>query len=271
MGSFKRAAKLWLKFKDNLKLNPKIADDKNLWDSFGGKNVVRAFANLAFIVLQTRQVPIHVKNFTQQVKPFTSARHRPQDVRKFFRDNRRIMFLLLSASKWPRLSEGISVGGFTLLNPQRLLGLTEIAKLITSVSQKIKQSGLRDAPRVLYGDILLTRALLGRREQAFYRRREDSVWIRPNTKWGPATEHVLSHELGHRYWTKFFRGQLEWEDWDRKAREQVEKAGSVRRYFPTEYAFSSGDAEENFAESFALRVLDRLKEPLLTKFEEIVS
>lgn len=217
---FEKAAKAWLEFE------PKIEDalsDRGLWKFRGGSTVVAAFRDLAFYVLRTRQPPRTVKNLPSIAKLFTTVRRQPRDVKAFFHKRRQAMRTLLQAKNWDLADPGITVEGITVQDTTGKGNVDQIVKLVQSVASHIKRSGLPNVRSILYGQVLITAALTVRNSLAFYRREQDTVWIRPKTRWGAASEHSLAHEFGHRYWQKFLRtGHDAWKRWDRELRMRAE-------------------------------------------------
>lgn len=221
---FERLAKAWLAFEPYL--SDESLSDLELWKQHGGVQVVLAAKDLAYHVLRTRQPPRNVRKLSEVAKEFTTLRRRPRDVREYFERNRSGLLMLLSAKNWERAPEGITVEGITVSDTTGRGGLDEIVKLVQSVASQIRRSGLPRAKDLLYGHIYITANLTVRGSKAFYRRRQDTIWIRPRTRWGPANEHSLTHELGHRYWHRFLpaSSRAAWKEWDRSLREHTSEA-----------------------------------------------
>lgn len=329
---FRQAAEAWLEFESHL--DDDVSDrivDRYLWQ--WGEDVILAFRDLAFYVLRTRKAPRSVRNLSSIAKVFTRVRSRPRDVRAWFEKNREKMRTLLSAKDWEEADAGITVEGMTVKDATGRGGLEDVVKLVQSCAVKIQRSRIPRVKDILYGEVLITPSLTSRRNLAFYRRQQDTVWVRPKTKWGPASEKTLIHELGHRYWAKFLTTGVkrEWKKWDASLRFRVRHGGrenfrypevgdeipfsvqghigppivqridfdtrrrtrkfyisekgyitgdQIKSYyksevgdvtFPTEYAYRTNDPEEHFCEAFALRVLDELEEPHLSKFKKIIG
>ena len=224
---FTNVAKTWLHFKPAL-TRPELGDE-NLWKRKGGIQVVKAARDLAYHVLRSRTPPRSVRDIAKVVKPFTTLRRQPRDVKQWFARNRNNLFTVLSAKDWESAEAAVEVGDFLVSDTTGKGGVEQIVKLVKSVSEKIRRSGLPNVSKILYGHVFITSDLTG--GMAFYRIKQDNVWIRPQTRFGPASEHSLAHELGHRYWHKFMssRVQAGWIDWDRglRATAKATKAGNV--------------------------------------------
>ena len=220
---FEAVATAWLKFEPALR-RPETSDTA-LWEFHGGSQVVAAARNLAFHVLRSRTPPRSVRNVSDVAKPFTTLRRQPTSVRAWFEKHKSKLLTLLSAKDWEPAEPGIPVGDFLVSDTTGNGGIDQIVKLVKSVSDKINRSGLPGASKILYGNVFITANLTG--GLAFYRRRQDNIWIRPKTRFGPASEHSLAHELGHRYWHKILPGRVkvDWIEWDAELRETAKNIG----------------------------------------------
>lgn len=255
---FEKLANAWLAFEPIL--NDKSKTSLQLWAE-GGSAVVAAAKQLAFHVLRSRKAPA---GFSRVVLPFTDFRQ--QDARTFFANHRDELYRLLAAKDFALAAGGIEVEGFSIHDTTGRGELDQIVKVVESSAAALKRSGLPKVRGLLYGSIYVTDRLRNRDSIAFYRSKQDTIWIRPRTRWGAASQHDFVHEIGHRYYQRFLTPMQRetWGRWDRALRRD-------RAAMPTRYAKKSKDAEEHFCEAFALRVHGRLQDAFLPMFREIVG
>lgn len=240
------AAEWWSRFQDALADDYEEEDPrrrksgfKAAWKVFGTRWLDRA-RELAFYALRFKAAPRGSnKQLRIAVQPITQLRRAPRDVEQWLEKNGKGFLQLLKTRDWPSKDDSDLVfdsNGFTVHNNEGLddRRLNSIRKLIGASASAIERSRVPKSRGIIYGDIILTSQLTGSRTLAFYRRKQDEVWLSPKTRHGPAEVHTLIHELGHRYWSfsSFLNpdAKAEWKQYDRALR--AKSPGSVEFLYP---------------------------------------
>ena len=189
----------------------------------GDSMVVRRWANepwLAIItngekvvagVLSVRSIPDKsAKPLEMVYRLMANSRRMPQDVFKWWADNRkRVEFLIEAAETWPPKTEGtdelFTVGPFKVHNTVGAKGseLESLKKGLERVEKAVRSNPVPGFARVLYGDVHVVPRITKAHHAAWYYPGDDSVYLRRTKATGMDEVNALIHELGHRYWHKF--------------------------------------------------------------------
>lgn len=240
------AAEWWTKFKNSMaddyvqeEPRRRRAGFTAAWKVFGVRWLSRA-KELAFYALRFKAAPRGSnKALRIAIQPIIQMRSSPRDVERWVDKNQLGFLQLLKTRNWPAKDGSallFELNGVTVHNNEGLEGrpLDTIRKLITASCQAIERSGIPKARGIIYGDVVLTAQLLGSHTLAFYRRKQDSIWLSPKTRHGPAQMQSLVHEFGHRYWSfsTFLnpRKKAEWLSHDRAMRARSPE--DVRALYP---------------------------------------
>lgn len=227
---YRAAAEAWIPLDRKLKeANGNLRHQKTVW-KYWGQPFINRMKDLCFWVLKHKQPPANVRRLDLIVKPFLSMRGNPRDPVAWIDKHAHNIEVVFKSYRWEDRADGVEeVAGFRVHN---LAGLTDdkladIRKLVVISARAIKGSGLPKVSSLFYGDIYITNELLGGTTLAFYRRAQDTIWLHPKTRFGPASEHSLIHEVGHRYWAKVLptSAKRAWKVWDSKLR----AAGSYKQ------------------------------------------
>lgn len=196
---------------------------RSIWNSRGHKFIELA-KELAYHVIGGLDVPANARREMEKATQVVmQTKTQPRDLLGWFNRLKPHVRLLLKSKDWPEKSEGEQLfpwEGFRVHNVVGLEGdeLQQMKDLIAASASAIRSSSIPNASKILYGDLLLTHDLRGRDTLAFYRHADDTVYLRPKTRYGPASEHSLVHELGHRYWLFDFNNKGAWNLYDTNLR-----------------------------------------------------
>lgn len=164
----------------------------------------------AYWVVETRAIPQgRAKALEVAARLFTGTKRPPADVIAWWEKNQRHALLIADAFGWAEKAAGgkekFEVGPFQIHNTTHLEG-TKLADTVAVIEGVVRL--LKAHPklsRVLYGDVFLVGQLRRARTLAWYFEDEDVVYLRAQ-KPGLDEKINLLHELGHRYWSKFLKG-----------------------------------------------------------------
>jgi len=170
-------------------------------------------------VLSTRSIPTNqTKSMEMAYRLLANSSRQPKDMYKWWEKNQKRFDLLVDAAKhWPEKQLGtdelFELGSFTIHNTVGASGteLEGLKKAMIRAEQRIKT--IPWFRKVLYGDVHIVANISRAHHAAWYRKVDDSVYLRRSKRAGMGETHALIHELGHRYWTRFASGsqKREWE------------------------------------------------------------
>lgn len=142
----------------------------------------------------------------------------------------------------------LPAGPFTVVNTggfdQDIMA--ECVKVVHKAAVAMQGIGLG---KVLYGDVLISGKVMGKKDAAFYDPRQDEMFVRPNAT--DAAVRVICHELTHRLVAKFLQARIDEID---RIYATIKTQGMG---FVTLYA-KSGGPEENFCEMVGSHAIGRL-------------
>ena len=178
---------------------------------------------LADAILGTLEIPPgKTKELELATRLFLAKPRYPRDIVKWFDLNeKKINFLYDAVTKWELKGEGketeqkFTLGPFTVHNTLGLTGakLDGMKDTLLKVISKMQHLPLPDFGKALYGEIYLVGQIRKAKNLAWYRHDDDTVYVRPFTKYSTGFAQAVIHELCHRYWTKFLPRSLQ-QDWN---------------------------------------------------------
>ena len=162
-------------------------------------------------VVMTRVVPPGKEAELAAISRSLEARS-TTSVSSWWARNKKGIYLLLDALEWPgKEDEGVEspfqeivhTPQFKIHNTVHLEGerLNQLIEFVGS-GAKVLLSNLK-SKETAYGDVYIVNKLLKNNWNAWYNIGDDDIFIRSETKRGPAEIRTLVHEFGHRWWHKF--------------------------------------------------------------------
>lgn len=176
-------------------------------------HVLNAARPLADWVIQTRSIPAGKSKAVElAARLVTNIARVPTDAVAWYGKNSGKLDLLLEAAQWGERAstesddnlEVATVGPFKVHNT---IGANakQLGEIKGIVENAVRSLGTTlDFRKVLYGDVFIVGQLKQSTTLAWYSVTEDDVYVRSLMKKGIDSLKSLTHELGHRYWFKFF-------------------------------------------------------------------
>lgn len=205
-------------------------DIHNTWN-----RVVTLGEIVAQWVLMTRDIHGRERAVAQAIKAMRITR--TKDIPGWIKKNTGVLKLLVDALSWKERDKENNPGVFKIAPfiVHDAVGLSAaqrkaVQALIEVASRELKSSKFS---QVLYGDIQIVGNISKSNTLAWYNFKEDDVFIRPETKFGPANVRSLIHELGHRFWFKFTTSSVQG-TWNRHYENLRYSSGAVQMPKPGE-------------------------------------
>ena len=173
---------------------------------------------------------------------------------------------LADANTWPNVadSKDAKVGSFTLVN-QTKKDPAAVVKTVELAEKLIRQSDIPNVKSVLYGPVIIATKLVAS-SLAFYKTKQDTIYIQELKSYSHVVEQTLLHEIGHRYYQKFAKAKSKTE-WG-KHHDEVGKSG--RKLEEGDIVYLSDGAYEYYGTDYQgsgkkVRMLALLRNPVSKK------
>ena len=164
---------------------------------------------IASWVATTREIPERFHKDIESIVRAVGIRS-STNIPSWWKRNRDRIYLLLEAIHWPRKNEKGSchdIGPFRIhdilkMSSQEFNSLTQILLEVRDIGEQNPW-----VSKAMYGDIFVVGHMSKAHHLAWYKHKDDEIFVRFETKTNRLGPWSVLHEIGHRWWYHFMTGE----------------------------------------------------------------